>query len=72
MYAVSVDAGARRTITELYVDPSTLKARVQWSKGTAARMQPGDHRSTIPTALKVADTYLIYSEVRYKYVPSVG
>ena len=28
--------------------------------------------STIPDALKVGDTYLIYSEVKYKYVPSVA
>ena len=26
----------------------------------------------IPTALKVGDTYLIFSEVTYKYVPTVG
>ena len=27
---------------------------------------------TIPTELKVADTYLIFSEVSYRYVPAVG
>jgi Flp pilus assembly protein TadG len=58
------------TITELYINPSTLKARVQWSKGAAAR-SPGDIVE-IPDALKMAGTYLIYSEVTYKYVPSVA
>jgi Flp pilus assembly protein TadG len=58
------------TITELYINPATLKARVQWSKGTAAR-SPGDIVE-IPDALKIAGTYLIYSEVKYKYVPSVA
>ena len=58
------------TITELYINPSTLKARVQWSKGAAPRNN-GDIVE-IPDALKIAGTYLIYSEVKYKYVPSVA
>ena len=58
------------TISELYINPSTLKARVQWSKGTDAR-SPGDIVE-IPDALKIGGTYLIYSEVKYKYVPSVA
>ena len=58
------------TISELYINPTTLKARVQWSKGAEAR-SPGDIVE-IPDALKIAGTYLIYSEVKYKYVPSVA
>ena len=58
------------TITELYIDPSTRKARVQWSKGTILHTK-GDIIE-IPDALKIAGTYLIYSEVKYKYVPSVA
>jgi len=72
----------KSTITELYVDPTTHQARVQWSKastfnssgavvlGTSSR-SPGDI-VTIPTALTVDDTYLIWSEVSYTYVPAVG
>ena len=72
----------KSTITELYVDPTTLKARVQWSKastfnssgnvvlGTSSR-SPGDI-VTIPAALTVDGTYLIWSEVSYLYVPAVG
>ena len=61
------------TITELYVDPITLKARVQWSKA----YQGGTARAvssvvTIPAALKVGGTYLIFSEVSYQYVPTIG
>jgi Flp pilus assembly protein TadG len=63
-------APVQGTITELYINPSTLKARVQWSKGFAAH-NPGDIIE-IPDALKIAGTYLIYSEVKYKYVPSVA
>ena len=58
------------TITELYVDPTTLAARVQWSQGTTP-LTPGN-AVTIPTALKIGGTYLILSEVKYKYVPAVG
>ena len=58
------------TITELFIDPNTLKARVQWSKGTNTHTK-GDIIE-IPDALKIGDTYLIYSEVKYKYVPSVA
>lgn len=58
------------TITELYVDATTLVARVQWSKGSAPR---GTGTTVnIPPGLKVAGTYLIYSEVNYTYVPAVG
>jgi Flp pilus assembly protein TadG len=58
------------TITELYINPSTLRARVQWSKGAHAH-SPGDIID-IPDALKISGTYLILSEVKYKYVPSVA
>jgi len=58
------------TISELYINPSTLKARVQWSKGTSAH-SPGDIID-IPDALKIGGTYLILSEVKYKYKPSVA
>ena len=72
----------KSSITELYVDPKTLVARVQWSKaltidssgnvtfGVSAHA-PKDV-VPIPTALQVGDTYLIWSEVSYVYVPAVG
>jgi Flp pilus assembly protein TadG len=58
------------TITELYVDPITLKARVQWSKGSAPRSVSSV--VGIPTALAIGGTYLIMGEVNYLYVPTVG
>ena len=58
------------TVSELYVDPNTMTAKVKWSKGTAPR---GTGTTvSIPAALLIDDTYLIYSEVDYKYVPTVG
>jgi len=58
------------TISELYVDPNSLVARVQWSQGANARATGST--VVIPTALKVAGAYMIYSEVKYQYVPTVG
>jgi Flp pilus assembly protein TadG len=58
------------TVSELYIDPATLTAKVKWSKGSAPRGL--DTTVSIPTALKIGGTYLIYSEVNYKYVPAVG
>jgi Flp pilus assembly protein TadG len=58
------------TLSELYIDPDTLAARVQWSVGYSQH-SPGS-TIPIPSSLAVGDTYLIYSEVSYQYVPTVG
>jgi Flp pilus assembly protein TadG len=58
------------TISELYIDPNTLVARVQWSQGANPRATSST--VAIPTALKVGGSYMIYSEVKYQYVPTVG
>ncbi len=58
------------TITELYVDPTTMQATVKWSKGSTPRtvgMTVG-----VPAELLVSGTYLIFSEVNYQYVPTIG
>jgi Flp pilus assembly protein TadG len=62
-----------QVISELYVDPNTGKAYVQWSLG----FQGGVGRATgsvvsIPPTLAVAGTYLIFSEVSYLYKPTIG
>ena len=54
----------------MYVVPGTLVVKVQWSKGSAPRATGST--ITIPTELKVGGTYLIFSEVSYRYVPAVG
>jgi Flp pilus assembly protein TadG len=64
----------KAVISELYVDPSTLQARVQWSnayQGGVAR--PVDSIVTsVPPALLVGGAYLIFSEVSFLYTPAVG
>jgi Flp pilus assembly protein TadG len=72
------------SITEVYVDSASGAARVQWSKGVAidasgnvslastVPYNPGDIVA-LPSALVVAKgTYVIWSEVSYKYTPAVG
>ena len=63
-------AEVKGTISELYIDPKTLKAKVLWSKGSEPHTK-GDIID-IPAALQIGSTYLILSEVNYKYVPSVA
>ena len=68
----------KSTITELWIDPSTGKAKVQWSKGSAARTTgatvaiPSSLIATDSNGKVVANQYLILSEVSYLYTPTVG
>jgi Flp pilus assembly protein TadG len=75
-------APTQSTITELYIDPTTLKAKVQWSKASTfdstgkvvfvvSSHKPKDI-VTVPPGLQIAGTYLIWSEVSYNYLPAVG
>jgi Flp pilus assembly protein TadG len=59
-------------VTEIYVDPATLTGKVIWSKGSGIADRAANSSITVPTALQIGGTYLIYSEVKYQYVPAVG
>ena len=56
-------------IVELYIDANLVVHQI-WSATSGTT--PPTATVTVPTALKVASTYLIYSEVNYNYVPTVG
>jgi Flp pilus assembly protein TadG len=67
------------TISELYVDPATKTAKVIWTTGKGLwgtgegmTLRAVGDTITIPPALKIDGTYLIFSEVNYKYVPAVA
>ena len=66
------------TISELYIDPNTQAARVQWSVGAAPRGQgstvsiPSNLIAKDSTGAVAPNQYLIYSEVSYQYVPTIG
>jgi hypothetical protein len=71
-------APVQATISELYIDPATSVARVQWSQGKAPR---GTGSTVgIPPGLIGRDSsgnvlpnqYLIFSEVSYLYEPVLG
>jgi len=72
------------SITEVYVDKTSGVARVQWSQGltidasgnvTIASTPPHNQGDivSLPSTLVVAKgTFVIWSEVSYKYTPAVG
>jgi Flp pilus assembly protein TadG len=68
-------------VSELLIDPTTLVAKVQWSRSATINSSGvvvlGSGRTVnsvvaIPTALAVAGSYVIWSEVSYLYTPTVG
>ncbi len=75
----------RPIISEIYVNASKV-AKVQWSVGATVALVNGAPVATfvgipphtpgtvvtIPPALAIPGTYLIWSEVNYQYVPAVG
>jgi len=56
-------------IVELYIDAG-LAVHPIWTATSGTTPPTGT--VTVPTALKIAGTYVIYSEVSYNYVPAVG
>ena len=65
-------AKLKTRVSEIYIDPATLTGKVIWSKGAGMADLGANTAIEVPTALQVAGTYLIYSEVEYTYVPAVG
>jgi Flp pilus assembly protein TadG len=57
------------TVSAVSVDADGV-AKVVWSEGTETR-SPGS-TVTLPAALNTPNTQLIWSEVKYHYVPTVG
>jgi Flp pilus assembly protein TadG len=80
-YAPPASTPATMQISQIYVDNSGV-ARISWSKAatisagatqatlaTSTRVAGDVVTSIVPTALLVHQTYLIFGEVRYLYVP---
>lgn len=68
----------RMTITEIYIDPQTGAARVQWSRGDSARSvggvvasMPADLIGRDAAGKIIKDQYFILSEVSYAYAPAI-
>jgi Flp pilus assembly protein TadG len=69
------------SLCELYVNPVTLVAKVEWNMSATfnsagvVTVGPGNAANcpiAIPSQLAVGGTYLIYSKVTYPYTPAVG
>ena len=69
-------------VSEIYIDSNSV-AKVQWSKAAtigsgatqatlAASSRSAGDLITLPSQLVVKQTYVILSEVSYRYVPTVG
>ena len=74
----------KATLSEIYIDNNKI-AKIKWSKAAtitsgatqasltnSTRTVGQDVSSLVPTALLVPGTYLIFSEITYKYVPTIG
>lgn len=70
-------ANASTRISEIYITAAMIPT-VKWSVGsgkpamTNADLIGVRPNVLVPTALRVPDTYLIYSEISYRYVPVAG
>ena len=58
-------------VTSVTVD-STGKATVAWSETLNGTARAKGSTITLPTALNVANSSLIFSEVQYNYTPTIG
>src|SRR5262245_9591747 len=59
------------TVSEVKVDANGV-AKVEWSDTLNGTKRAVGSTVTLPTALAVPNTYLIWSEVSYVYTPAIG
>jgi Flp pilus assembly protein TadG len=59
-------------ISQIRINPTTLAGEVVWSKASNATAHTYKQIVTVPSALQIAGSYLIMSEVSYVYQPIVG
>ena len=68
----STDPNLKMSIVELWVN-AALQARVQWAKNSDGSPTPAPGTvMNIPLSIAVPNTYVIYSNVKYNYVPVIG
>jgi Flp pilus assembly protein TadG len=67
-------ASMKATISQVFIDPKTHKATVDWSGGDNAGDKLHDKGDvvTVPKDIAVDGKYLIMSEVKFSYQPAVG
>lgn len=65
------DTNLKVTVTSIAIDANG-KATVKWSDTKNGTARAKGSTVTLPTALVVADSSLIWSEVEYSYKPTIG
>lgn len=70
MYPYSINT-LKVTVTSVKID-SNSKATVDWSDSYNGTPRAKNSTVTVPAALLVPNTWLIWSEVEYIYTPTVG
>ena len=60
------------TVTAVCINSAGTQATVLWSKTLNGTARTGVVTSSIPSALMVANTSLIWGEARYSYRPTIG
>jgi Flp pilus assembly protein TadG len=62
----------KMSITEIYIDANSV-AKVKWSDArNMTAPSAGSTVTTLPAAAKVADSYVVATEVHYDYTPDIG
>ena len=59
------------TVSQVKIDANS-NATIDWSETLGGTKRAKGSSVSLPTALKVADSYLIWSEVSYHYTPTIG
>lgn len=65
-------APIKAKLSQIYIDPTTLVAKVKWSKASNDTAHACNEVVSIPSGLAIGGTYLIMSEVSYNFTPIVG
>jgi Flp pilus assembly protein TadG len=65
------DGNMKATVSSVKID-SNGNATVEWSESKNGTKRATGSTITLPTALKVPNTWLIFSEVEYAYKPTIG
>jgi Flp pilus assembly protein TadG len=64
-------ANLKVTVSQVKIDAEG-NAKVDWSVAKNTTARPKDQTVTVPTALKIPNSTLIWGEVHYTYTPVVG
>ena len=64
-------ANMKVIVSSVYIDNDGV-AKVQWSDARNTSKRNNGDPATIPAALRIKNSYLIWSEVQYAYTPTIG